>query len=336
MGIRIAINGFGRIGRQVFKIASEREDIEIIAINDLTSPKTLAHLLKYDSVYGVYPKSVKAGDGSIIVDGKEIKILSVRDPKQLPWKDEVVDLVIESTGVFNKRELIMGHVEAGAKKVILTVPAKDKIDNTIVLGVNDGDLKNEDIIISNASCTTNCLAPMVKVINDNFGVVEGLMTTVHAYTNDQNILDLPHSDLRRARAAALSIIPTTTGAARAVGLVIPELNGKLNGLAMRVPVPTGSIVDLSVRLSKDPSVEELNAAMKKASEDPLMKNILRYCDEPIVSVDIIGDTHSSIFDSLSTLKMGQGFFKLLSWYDNEWGYSNRVVDLIELVMTKGI
>jgi len=263
----------------------------------------------------------------MIVDGKKIKILSERDPKNLPWKDLGVDLVIESTGVFRNRDKIAAHIEAGAKKVILTVPAKDKIDNTIVLGVNDADLKDEDLIVSNASCTTNCLAPIAKVLNDNYGVVEGLMTTIHAYTNDQNILDLPHSDLRRARSAALSIIPTTTGAAKAVGLVIPELDGKLNGLAMRVPTPTGSIVDLSVKLEKDPSIEEVNAAMKKAADGP-MKGILEYCEDPIVSADVVANPYSSIYDSIATMKLGKGFFKILSWYDNEWGYSSRVVDLI--------
>ncbi|MCF7908454.1 MAG: type I glyceraldehyde-3-phosphate dehydrogenase [Candidatus Omnitrophica bacterium] len=325
--VKVAINGFGRIGRNVFKVISERKDIEVVAINDLTDAKTLAHLLKYDSVYGKFSKSVSAKEGAIVVDGKEIKILSERDPKNLPWKELGVDLVVESTGVFRKRDQVAMHIEAGAKKAILTVPAKDKVDNTIVLGVNTESLKDEDLIVSNASCTTNCLAPIAKVLQDNFGIVEGLMTTVHAYTNDQRILDFPHSDLRRARSAGLSIIPTTTGAAKAVGLVIPELDGKLNGLAMRVPVPTGSIVDLTVKLVKDPSIEEVNSAMKKAADGP-MKGILEYCQDPIVSADVIGNTHSSVYDSLSIIKLGQGFFKLLSWYDNEWGYSCRVVDLI--------
>lgn len=325
--VKVAINGFGRIGRNVFKIISERKNIEVVAINDLTDAKTLGHLLKYDSVYGRFSKSVTTQDGAIVVDDKKIKILSERDPKSLPWKELGVDIVIESTGVFRKREQVAMHIQAGAKKVILTVPAKDKVDNTIVLGVNSEALKDEDLIVSNASCTTNCLAPMAKVLHDNFGIVEGLMTTVHAYTNDQRILDFPHDDLRRARSAGLSIIPTTTGAAKAVGLVIPELNGKLNGLAMRVPTPTGSIVDLTVKLEKDPSIDEVNAAMKKAAEGP-MKGILEYCIDPIVSADVIGNTHSSVFDSLSTIKLGQGFFKFLSWYDNEWGYSCRVVDLI--------
>jgi len=327
MAVKVGINGFGRIGRNVFKVISQRDNIEVVAINDLTDAKTLAHLLKYDSVYRKFPKQVSAEEGAIVVDGKKIKILSERDPRNLPWRQLDVDLVIESTGVFRKRDQVAMHIQAGAKKAILTVPAKDKVDNTIVLGVNTEELKDEDLIVSNASCTTNCLAPIAKVLQDNFGIVEGLMTTVHAYTNDQRILDFPHSDLRRARSAGLSIIPTTTGAAKAVGLVIPELNGKLNGIAMRVPTPTGSIVDLTVKLEKDPSIEEVNSAMKKAADGP-MKGILEYCQDPIVSADVIGNSHSSIYDSLSVVKLGKGFFKLLSWYDNEWGYSCRVVDLI--------
>jgi len=326
--MKIAINGFGRIGRHVFKIASERQGIDIVAINDITDNETLAHLLKYDSIFGVYSKSVVAKSDCIIVAGKEIKASAERDPKNLPWKDLGIDVVVESTGVFRKREQISWHLDAGAKKVLLTVPAKDKIDRTIVLGVNNNDLRPDDLIVSNASCTTNCLAPIAKVLQDNFGIIEGLMTTIHAYTNDQRILDFPHSDLRRARAAALNMIPTTTGAAKAVGIVIPELNGKLNGMAMRVPVPTGSIVDLTVRLNKDVSVDDVNSAIKSASEGA-MKGILQYCTDPIVSSDIVGNTYSSIYDSLATMKIGTGFFKILSWYDNEWGYSNRVVDLLE-------
>jgi glyceraldehyde 3-phosphate dehydrogenase len=326
--MKIAINGFGRIGRHVFKIAFERDDLEIVAVNDLTDNKTLAHLLKYDSTYGVYDKKVEHNDEYIIVDGVKIHASAEKDPKQLPWKQMGVDVVVESTGVFRKREQCLWHVEAGAKKVVLTVPSKDKVDRTIVLGVNDSMLKDEDQIVSNASCTTNCLAPIAKVLNDNFKIIEGLMTTVHAYTNDQRILDFPHSDLRRARAAALSVIPTSTGAAKAIGLVIPELDGKLNGMALRVPVPTGSLVDLTVRLEKDASVEEINKAMKEASIGN-MEGILEYCEDPIVSSDVRGNTHSSIFDALSTMKIGKGFVKVLSWYDNEWGYSNRVVDLIE-------
>jgi len=303
--VRIGINGFGRIGRHVFKIAFEKSDLEVVAINDLTDAKTLAHLLKYDSVYRKYTHSVEAEDNAIVVDGKKIKIFAERDPKKLPWKDLGVDIVIESTGVFRKKEQVLWHVEAGAKKVILTVPAKDKVDNTIVLGVNDEMLKTEDKVISNASCTTNCLAPIAKVLNDNFQIIEGLMTTIHSYTNDQKILDFPHPDLRRARAAALSMIPTTTGAAKAVALAIPELDGKLNGMAIRVPTPTGSLVDLTVRLEKDVSVDDINQAMKDAAYGP-MQGILEYCIDPIVSSDIIGNTHSSIFDSLATMKIGKG------------------------------
>ncbi len=328
--MKIAINGFGRIGRNVFKIAFEDKSIEIVGINDLTDPKTLAHLLKYDSTFGVYDKSVKATEDAIIVDGKKIPIFSLRNPAELPWKALGVDIAIESTGVFTVAEGPKGgykdHIKAGAKKVILTVPAKDKIDQTIVLGVNDDQIDHSLHAYSNASCTTNCLAPIAKVLQDNFGIERGLMTTVHAYTNDQVMLDQPHKDLRRARAGAVSIIPTTTGAARAVSEVIPELKGKLNGMAMRVPVPTGSIVDLVVMLEKDASVEEINAAMKKAAEGP-MKGVLEYTEDPIVSHDVVGNHHSSIFDSLLTMKMGERMVKVLSWYDNEMGYSARVVDL---------
>ena len=330
--MKMAINGFGRIGRNVFKIAFERDDIEIVALNDLTDPKTLAHLLKYDSTFGVYKKKVEVRKDSIVVDGKEIKVYAERNPKDLPWKSLGVDVAIESTGVFRTASGPRGgykdHIEAGAKKVILTVPAKDEVDKTIVLGVNDNDLTGESAAVSNASCTTNCLAPIAKVLNDNFGIKQGLMTTIHAFTNDQVILDAPHSDLRRGRASALSIIPTTTGAAKAVGLVIPELKGKLNGMAMRVPTPTGSIVDLTVLLEKDPTVEEINNAMKEAARGN-MEGILEYCEDPIVSSDVKGNSHSSIFDSLATMKLDNGFVKVLSWYDNEWGYSSRVVDLAE-------
>ncbi len=333
--MKIAINGFGRIGRNVFKLALEDKAIEIVGINDLTSPKTLAHLLKYDSIYGVYNKSVEAKDDAIVVDGKEIKVFAMRNPAELPWKDLGVDIVIESTGVFTLAESPKGgykdHIKAGAKKVILTVPAKDKIDQTVVLGVNDDELDLSLEAYSNASCTTNCLAPIAKVLHDNFGIASGLMTTVHAYTNDQVILDQPHNDLRRARSAALSIIPTTTGAARAVSQVIPALEGKLNGGAMRVPVPTGSIVDLTVLLEKDATVEELNAAFKAAADGP-MKGILQFNTDPIVSADVIGNLHSSIYDADLTIKMGPKFFKLMSWYDNEMGYSARVVDLAKRLM----
>jgi glyceraldehyde 3-phosphate dehydrogenase len=326
--MKIAINGFGRIGRHVFKIAFERDDIDIVVINDITDNQTLAHLLKYDSIYGVYPKTVEYNDDFLIVDGKKIKAMAERDPKNLPWKENGVDVTIESTGVFRKREQVAWHLSAGAKKVILTVPAKDKVDRTIVLGVNDSALKAEDLIVSNASCTTNCLAPLAKVLHDTYGIKQGLMTTIHSYTNDQHVLDLPHKDLRRARAAALNIIPTTTGAAKAVGLVIPELNGKMNGIAIRVPTPTGSLVDLVVQLEKSPSVEEINETFMEAAKGNL-EGIIQYTEDLIVSSDVIRNEHSCIFDAKSTMKLGNDFYKLLAWYDNEWGYSNRVVDLAE-------
>lgn len=326
--IKVAINGFGRIGRNVFKIALERDDLLVVGINDLTDNKTLAHLLKYDSTQGQFP-GVSFDEENIIVNGVKYKVTEERNPANIPWS-ETPDVVIESTGVFRAKESPKGgygdHLKNGAKKVILTVPSKDAIDNMIVLGVNDEALRAEDQCISNASCTTNCLAPVVKVLNDSFGVENGLMTTIHSYTNDQAILDLPHSDLRRARSAAVSQIPTTTGAAKAVGKVIPELNGKLDGMAIRVPTPTGSCVDLVANLKVEVTKEEINAAMKKAAEGP-MKGILEYTEDPIVSVDIIHNTHSSIFDSLSTMVNGKTI-KILSWYDNEWGYSSRVVDLI--------
>ena len=328
MGIKVGINGFGRIGRQVFRIMEERDGVDVVAINDLTDAKTLAHLLKYDSTHGKFNGTVEAKEKSIVVNGREIEILSIKNPAELPWGKEGVDVVIESTGVFRKREQIAGHLEAGAKKVILTVPAKDEIDNTIVLGVNTEELKDEDKIVSNASCTTNCLAPMVKVLMDNFGIKQGLMTTVHAYTNDQSILDLPHSDLRRARACCESIIPTTTGAAAAVGKVLPALKGKLNGMAMRVPVKDGSVVDFVVETEKEVTVEAVNAAMKKAA-DTYLKGILEYTEDPIVSFDVIGNPYSCIFDADSTMVIGKTMLKVIGWYDNEWGYSNRVVDLVE-------
>lgn len=331
--MKIAINGFGRIGRNVFKIAFERPGVEIVGINDLTSPETLAHLLKYDSTYGVYNKSVEVKDDTIVIDGKVIKITAIRNPQELPWADLGVDVAIESTGVFRSAESDKGgyldHIKAGAKKVILTVPAKDDIQ-TVVLGVNEQDIKDDIVAYSNASCTTNCLAPVAKVINEKFGLESGLMTTIHAYTNDQVTLDFPHEDLRRARAAALSIIPTSTGAAKAVGLVLPELNGKLNGMSMRVPTPTGSCVDLTFNTSKDCSIEELNNAMKEAAEGEL-KGILEYVKDPIVSTDVRGNSHSSSFDSLCTMKLGSKFFKIVTWYDNEMGYSTRVVDLAEKI-----
>ena len=326
MAISVGINGFGRIGRAVFKIMEERGGFDIKAINDLTDTKTLAHLLKYDSTFGVYKKDVKATENGISVDGKEIKVLAEKDPANLPWKDLGVDYVIESTGHFRTADKIKLHLEAGAKKVLLTVPAKSEIDNTIVLGVNEADLKPEDKIVSNASCTTNCLAPIAKVLNDSFGIKTGIMTTVHGYTNDQKLLDFPHSDLRRTRAAARNIIPTTTGAAIAVGKVIPELNGHLNGISLRVPVEDGSIVDLVAELKKEVTKEEVNAAMKAAAEGS-MKGYLGYTEDPIVSHDVIGNPLSSLFDASSTMVMGTTV-KVLSWYDNEFGYSSRVVDLL--------
>jgi glyceraldehyde 3-phosphate dehydrogenase len=333
MSIRVAINGFGRIGRLVFKASQNDPEVEIVAINDLTDAKTLAHLLKYDSVHGRYPVPVSA-EGDILVAGKhKVKVFAVKDPAALPWKDLNVDVVVESTGVFTKREQLEKHLAAGARKVVLTVPAKDEIDNTIVIGVNEDSLRAEDKIVSNASCTTNCLAPVAKVLHDTFGIKRGLMTTIHAYTNDQQILDLPHKDLRRARAASVSMIPTTTGAARAVGKVIPALKGKLDGMAMRVPTSDGSIVDLVVELSRPVTIEEVNAAMKAAADGP-MKGILEYTEDPIVSVDVVDNPHSSIFDSLSTSVMDGNMVKVLSWYDNEWGYSSRVVDLIKMVAKK--
>lgn len=326
--IKVAINGFGRIGRVTFRGLIQKENIEVVALNDLTDAKTLCHLLKYDSIHGKFQGEVSVDGDFLIVNGNRIKIYAERDPANLPWKELGVDVVIESTGVFRNKEKMGKHIIAGAKKVILTVPAdnKDDVDATVVLGVNDEVLKPEMQFISNASCTTNCLAPVAKVLNDNFGIVRGLMNTVHSYTNDQIILDSPHSDLRRARAAGVSIIPTKTGAAKAVGLVIPELAGKLDGFAMRVPTPDGSVVDLTVELAKNVTKEEINAAMKAAAEGP-MKGILEYCIDPIVSVDIIGNRHSSIFDSQLTQVMGGNFVKIVSWYDNEFGYSNRIVDL---------
>ena len=335
MVVKVGINGFGRIGRNVFKIIEKRDDMEVVSINDLTDAKTLAHLLKYDSVHGKFDGIVEAKENSIMVNGREVQITSVKDPAELGWGELGVSVVVEATGVFRTKAQIEKHLAAGAKKVILTVPAKDEIDNMIVLGVNSEALKDSDKIVSNASCTTNCLAPMVKVLNDTFGLKYGLMTTVHAYTNDQAILDVPHSDLRRARAAAESIIPTTTGAAAAVGKIITEMKGKLNGMAMRVPVKDGSVVDLVAELEKEVTIEEINAAMKKAAEGE-MKGILEYTDDPIVSVDIIGNSHSCIFDSLATMTMNKTMIKVVGWYDNEWGYSNRVVDLIDKLVAKGL
>ncbi len=330
MATRVGINGFGRIGRLVFKAAFLNSDLEIVAINDLTDSAALAHLLKYDSTHGPFPADVECIDGNIVVDDTTIKVMAERDPANIPWGDLGVDIVVEATGVFRNRDMIAKHLEAGAKKVVLTVPAKDEIDATIVLGVNDDELKHEHKIVSNASCTTNCLAPVAKVLNDNFGIERGLMTTLHGYTNDQRILDFPHKDLRRARSAAVNLIPTTTGAARAVGKVIPELNGKLDGMAVRAPIPDGSLVDLVVQLKKNVTVEEINAAMKKAADGPML-GILEYTEDPIVSSDIVGNPSSSVFDASLTTVMDGNFVKVLSWYDNEWGYSSRVVDLIERI-----
>lgn len=323
---KVGINGFGRIGRNVFRAAVENKEIEIVAVNDLTDAKTLAHLLKYDSVHGRFNGTVEEKDGSLIVNGKEIKVMAQRDPAQLPWKDLGVEIVVESTGLFTAAEKASAHLQGGAKKVIISAPAKGE-DITIVMGVNEKNYKpQEHNIISNASCTTNCLAPVVKVLHDKFKIQRGLMTTVHSYTNDQQILDLPHKDLRRARAAGMSIIPTTTGAAKAVTLVLPELKGKLNGFAMRVPTPNVSVVDFVADLEKDTTVEEINAALKEAAEGAL-KGILEYSEEPLVSKDYNGDPHSSIVDALSTMVIEGNMVKVVSWYDNEWGYSNRVVDL---------
>lgn len=325
---RVAINGFGRIGRLVLRaFLKYHPDIEVVAINDLTDAKTLAYLFKYDSVHKIFDGEVSHDEEHIIVNGKKIRIFAQKDPEALPWKDLAVEYVVEATGIFRTKEKAGKHLKAGARKVVLTVPAKDDVDATIVMGVNHRDLKASDVIVSNASCTTNCLAPVAKVLHDHFGIDNGLMTTIHSYTNDQNILDLPHSDLRRARAAAMSMIPITTGAAKAIGLVIPELNGKLDGLAVRVPTPDGSLVDLCVNLNREASKEEINAAMKEAANSYL-KGFLMYSDEPIVSIDIVGNPHSSIFDAGGTYVKGK-MAKILSWYDNEWGYSCRVTDLVK-------
>jgi glyceraldehyde 3-phosphate dehydrogenase len=331
---RIGINGFGRIGRNYFRAAlAQGADLEIVAVNDLTSPEALAHLFKYDSVGGRLQEKIEVKDGNIVVDGKTIKVLAERDPAKLPWGELDVDIVIESTGFFTKAADAQKHIDAGAKKVLISAPASDE-DITIVMGVNDGLYDPAaHHIISNASCTTNCLGPLAKVVNDAFGIERGLMTTIHAYTADQNLQDGPHKDLRRARAAAINMVPTSTGAAKAIGLVLPELKGKLDGYAIRVPVPTGSATDLTVTVSRETTVEEVNAALKAASESDELKGLLTYTDEPIVSSDIVGDPASSIFDSGLTKVIGNQV-KVVSWYDNEWGYSNRLVDLTELVAAK--
>ena len=324
---KIAINGFGRIGRLVMRaiLANHTDVMEVVAINDLTDAKTLAHLFKFDSVHKQYAGSVEAKENSIVIDGKEIHIYSERNPEALPWGELGVDLVFECTGIFRKREQCQMHINAGAKKVALSVPSKGDVDATIVLGVNDETLKDAHKIVSNASCTTNCLAPVAKVLHDNFTIKSGLMTTIHSYTNDQKILDLPHSDLRRARAAAVNMIPTTTGAAKAIGLVIPSLKGVLDGMAVRVPTPDGSLVDLTVTLEKKTTVEEINSLMKKAAENE-MKGVLEYSELPLVSTDIVGNPASSVFDSELTSVQGN-LVKIITWYDNEWGYSNRLAEL---------
>jgi len=330
MAVKLGINGFGRIGRLVFRrLLQDGKDFEVMAINDITDAKTLAYLLKYDSVHGIFHGDVKADGDAIVVNGKRYKILAEKDPSKLPWKDLGVSLVVEGTGIFTSREKLQMHITAGAKKVLLTAPAKDEIDATVVLGVNNDVLKGTEQFVSNASCTTNCLAPMVKVLNDTFGLDHGFMTTIHSYTNDQRLLDLPHKDLRRARAAAMSIIPTTTGAARTVGKVIPSLKGKLDGFSLRVPTPDASITDLVAILKKPATKEQVNEAMKKAA-DTTMKGILQYTEDDLVSTDIIGNEHSCIFDSKLTMAQGSTV-KVFGWYDNEWGFSCRVVDLLKKI-----
>jgi len=335
MAVRVGINGFGRIGRNIMRAALGSKDIDFVAINDLTNSQTLAHLLKYDSVLGNLRADVKATDAGITVDGDEFKVLSMKDPAQLPWKDLGVEVVFEATGIFTDRDGAAKHLAAGAKKVIITAPAK-KPDVTVVLGVNDAQYDaSKHHIISNASCTTNCLAPLAKVIHDRFGIKKGWMTTVHSYTNDQQLLDLPHKDLRRARAAALSMIPTTTGAALAVGEVLPELKGKLDGFSMRVPTPNVSVVDLSALVEKKTTGEEINAALREAADGP-MKGILAMSDEPLVSIDFRGNSNSSIIDSAYTKVMDGDLVKVVAWYDNEWGYSNRCVDLLRKLVAVGL
>jgi len=330
--MRVAINGFGRIGRSVFRILNARKDIDVVAINDLFDNDVLAYLLKYDTVMKGFGQDIQLKGDQLITPNEKVKMLEIRDPNQLPWKELKIDVVVEATGIFRTRESLEPHIKAGAKRVILTVPSKDEIDYTVVLGVNEEGLKPEHRIISNASCTTNCLAPMAKVLNDNFGIIEGLMTTTHAYTNDQRLADVPHKDWRRGRAAAENIIPTTTGAAKAVGMVIPELKGKLDGMASRVPVPDGSIVDLIVEVEQDVTIEDINAAIRMAAKTKRMKNVLHYSEDRLVSSDIVGNSYSSIYDPEFTRVLGKRIIKTLNWYDNEWGYSNRVVDLISIFM----
>jgi glyceraldehyde 3-phosphate dehydrogenase len=329
---KVGINGFGRIGRLTFRALLAKKNIEVVAFNDLTDAKTLAHLFKYDSVHGKFNGEVAVDGDSLIINGKKIRVYAEKDPANLPWKELGVDIVAECTGIFRTREKMSKHITAGAKKVVLSVPSdnKEDVDLTVVLGVNDNKLTKEMQLISNASCTTNCLAPVAKVLNDTFGINKGLMNTIHSYTNDQIILDAPHKDLRRARAAAISMIPTKTGAAKAIGLVIPELDGKMDGFAVRVPTPDGSMVDLTCELSRTVTKEEINAAMKEAANGA-MKGILEYLDEPLVSCDIIGNTHSSIYDSEMTKVIGGNLVKIIAWYDNEAGYSSRLADLIEKI-----
>ena len=329
--MRIGINGFGRIGRSVFRVLSNRDDIDVVAINDIFDKDALTYLLKYDTVMGRFPGDISLDSDILSAGNQKVKLIAERVPEQLPWGELGVDIVIESTGIFRMKSQLESHLNAGAKKVILTVPAKDEIDYTVVLGVNDGGLKPEHRIVSNASCTTNCLAPMAKLLNESFGIELGVINTIHAYTNDQRLADVPHSDWRRSRAAAENVIPTTTGAARAVGVVLPELNGKLDGIAMRVPVPDGSVVDFNVRIKVDVTVDQVNDAVRSASESGSLKNILEYSTLPVVSSDIIGNSHSSIFDAPFTRVIEGNYIKTLNWYDNEWGYSNRVVDLVSLL-----
>ena len=327
--MKVAINGFGRIGRSVFRILDNRENVDVVAINDIFDKGALTYLLKYDTVMGRFPGEVTL-DGDILkTQNQSVKLLAERDPASLPWDELGVDIVIESTGIFRERKQLQNHIIAGAKRVVLTVPSKDEIDYTVVLGVNDDGLRPEHKIVSNASCTTNCLAPMAKILNDSFGIQMGVINTIHAYTNDQRLADVPHSDWRRSRAAAENVIPTTTGAARAVGKVLPELDGKLDGIAMRVPVPDGSVVDLNVRLNEDVKVEDVNDAVMSAADSGSLKNVLEYSTLPVVSSDIIGNPHSSIFDAPFTRVIEGNFVKTLNWYDNEWGYSNRVADLLD-------
>ncbi len=329
--MRVGINGFGRIGRSVFRVLNNRDDIDVVAINDIFDKDALTYLLKYDTVMGRFPGDISLDSDILSAGNQKVKLLAERVPEELPWGELGVDIVIESTGIFRMKSQLESHLNAGAKKVILTVPAKDEIDYTVVLGVNDEGLKPEHRIVSNASCTTNCLAPMAKVLNESFGIELGVINTIHAYTNDQRLADVPHSDWRRSRAAAENVIPTTTGAARAVGVVLPELNGKLDGIAMRVPVPDGSVVDFNVRIKVDVTVDQVNDAVRSASESGSLKNILEYSTLPVVSSDIIGNSHSSIFDAPFTRVIEGNYIKALNWYDNEWGYSNRVVDLVSLL-----